>query len=213
MSTSSHRRKPRVREAIREETRAAYREAILEAAAQVFGRLGFHDANMADIATAAGVAAGTLYNYFSSKEEVFASIRDRGMERLAARLVDAIAEPSPLLRLRAFFRILFAFLQENGALFQIYLRVAGLAEWSRQQLGEPPHEYHARHRALIERTLADAQAAGDLRQDLPSGELAALLSGLADAEIFAWARRGCPPDLVGKADTVLDIFLHGAHSR
>ena len=213
MARTSPRPKPRAREAIREEARAAYREAILEAAAQVFGRLGFHDAKMADIAAAAGVAAGTLYNYFTSKEEVFASIRERGQQRLLELFAAAAVEPDPLARLRALARVLFGFLQEHGALFRVHLHLGGLAEWSRQQLGEPLDHDQARLLAVLERTIADAQGRGELRGDLPADELAALFGGLIDAAIFAWARRGCPPDLIAKADTVLDTFLYGAEPR
>ncbi|MCG8567103.1 MAG: TetR/AcrR family transcriptional regulator [Desulfobacterales bacterium] len=44
---------------------------ILEAAVKVFARHGFHGAKMAGIAEEAGVSAGTLYNYFTDKEDMF----------------------------------------------------------------------------------------------------------------------------------------------
>jgi AcrR family transcriptional regulator len=47
------------------------REAILEAAAQVFGEVGFERASMTEISARAGGARATIYNYFESKEELF----------------------------------------------------------------------------------------------------------------------------------------------
>lgn len=47
------------------------REAIVEAAAQVFGEVGFERASMTEISARAGGARATIYNYFESKEELF----------------------------------------------------------------------------------------------------------------------------------------------
>src|SRR4028118_1016988 len=51
--------------------------AILDAAAAEFGERGFHDTGITQITQRAGVALGTFYTYFDSKEEVFrALVRD-----------------------------------------------------------------------------------------------------------------------------------------
>src|ERR1041384_1190915 len=50
---------------------------LLEAAAQEFGRRGYHEAAITGITARAGVALGTFYTYFESKEELFrALVRD-----------------------------------------------------------------------------------------------------------------------------------------
>src|SRR5882762_914290 len=61
------------------------RDAILRAAIDVFAERGFFSAQVADVARAAGVAAGTVYLYFKSKDDLLVSIFDRSMR-------DAIAE-------------------------------------------------------------------------------------------------------------------------
>ncbi|MEL6333450.1 MAG: helix-turn-helix domain-containing protein, partial [Cyanobacteria bacterium J06626_26] len=48
--------------------KAAKRQEILEAAIAVFLEKGYHGAKMADIAVAAGMGKGTLYEYFPTKE-------------------------------------------------------------------------------------------------------------------------------------------------
>src|SRR5258708_39756946 len=61
------------------------REAILRAAIDVFAGRGYFNAQVADVARAAGVAAGTVYLYFKSKDDLLVSIFDRSMrEGLAA---------------------------------------------------------------------------------------------------------------------------------
>src|SRR5688572_28374115 len=55
------------------------REAILRAATQVFAARGFFQSQVADVARAAGVAAGTVYLYFRSKDDLLVSLFERTM--------------------------------------------------------------------------------------------------------------------------------------
>jgi AcrR family transcriptional regulator len=65
----------------REQTKAQNRQAILDAAREVFGELGYETATVRDIIRRTGLAAGTFYNYYRSKEEVFAALADDGARR------------------------------------------------------------------------------------------------------------------------------------
>ncbi|HEX2801060.1 MAG TPA: TetR/AcrR family transcriptional regulator [Phenylobacterium sp.] len=65
----------------RELTKVANRQAILDAAREVFGELGYEAATVRDIIRRTGLAAGTFYNYYRSKEEVFAALADDGARR------------------------------------------------------------------------------------------------------------------------------------
>ena len=202
-----------MRDAVREESRAAYREAILAAAERTFGRLGFHDAKMADIAAEAGVAAGTVYNYFKNKDEVFASILQRGQEQVMA-LQDGHAEVAdPLERTRLRIRDTFTFLEEHGVLFAMFIRLGGFTDYFQKRAIEDQcdHSYIEgvnRTQAMIR----EGVAGGQLRGDVPLEDLTALLMGLCDATIFSWSRAGCPPGLAAKADTIIELFLRGAHA-
>src|SRR5258707_7379951 len=66
----------------REQTKVANRQAILDAAREVFGELGYETATVRDIIRRAGLAAGTFYNYYRSKEEAFAALADDGARRV-----------------------------------------------------------------------------------------------------------------------------------
>ncbi len=63
-------------------------DAIIEAADRLFARFGFRRTAMDDIAREAGVAKGTLYLYFTSKEALFRALLARNID-LAERLCDA----------------------------------------------------------------------------------------------------------------------------
>jgi AcrR family transcriptional regulator len=56
------------------QTKAATRERIMEAAKQLFAAKGFEASTTRDIADAAGIASGTLFNYFATKEDILATL-------------------------------------------------------------------------------------------------------------------------------------------
>ena len=131
------RKKPEVRRAIRHYARTAYTEAILEAAERLFLRVGYHDAKMADLAEAAGVAVGTLYKYFASKEEVFASLAARGREQVFSILSESAKIVDPNERLRAIVERLFGYVEERGALFAVYVQLGAPTESHIRSMGGP----------------------------------------------------------------------------
>ena len=72
----------------RSERTAAKRERILKAAIKVFARKGFYAARVSEIAKAAGVADGTIYLYFRTKDDVLTSV----FESRITRLVEVLRE-------------------------------------------------------------------------------------------------------------------------
>jgi AcrR family transcriptional regulator len=78
------------------------RDQILDAAARAFGRYGFRKTSIADIVREAGVARATVYNHFSTKEEIFSAVVKREVTDLIGKVHDAVArESSTPDRLRA----------------------------------------------------------------------------------------------------------------
>jgi AcrR family transcriptional regulator len=65
----------------REETKRANRQAILDAARQVFGELGYEAASVRDIIRRTPLSVGAFYNYYRSKEEVYEALADDGAKR------------------------------------------------------------------------------------------------------------------------------------
>jgi len=77
-------------------TQASRREHILDSAERCFARAGFHRTTMNDIRAEAGVSAGALYVYFSSKEALIAGIAERDRAKLARQLTEVAAAPDLL---------------------------------------------------------------------------------------------------------------------
>src|ERR1700754_5260656 len=78
------------------------RERILDAAERIFARHGFFAARVSEIAKEAGVADGTIYLYFKSKDDLLISLFEHRMKQVNAVLSQAIADRPPGEQLRAF---------------------------------------------------------------------------------------------------------------
>ncbi len=72
------------------------RNQILDAAMDVFSRLGFHKARMDDIVQVSGLSKGTIYWYFKSKDAVIAAILDRIFSREHRALKDVLSGEGPV---------------------------------------------------------------------------------------------------------------------
>jgi AcrR family transcriptional regulator len=208
MATS--RRTPE-RRSVREESRAVYRRAIVKAAMQVFGQTGFHEAKIADIAAAAGVATGTLYNYFTSKDEIFQSILEDALESLTAALEERAAIDDPLERLRGCVEVMFSYLEEHGALFSIHMQLgANPMDFKR---GDDNRDEVFRQRFLGVIANAIDEAGDRLRRDYSPEVMAWTLGGLMNGAILRWVHDGCRDGLTEHTDTIMDLFLNGATPR
>jgi uroporphyrinogen III methyltransferase/synthase len=107
----------------REIKREKKREKILDAAAELFSNKNYHEVMMDDVAKLISVAKGTVYNYFTSKEELYFTIMKTRMESLLTLLKQKIeAEQSSIDSLRAFVVHLYMFMMKHKKFFLIYQR-------------------------------------------------------------------------------------------
>ncbi|WP_300378078.1 TetR/AcrR family transcriptional regulator [Henriciella sp.] len=99
----------------RARTKAANRQAILAAARQVFARIGFDATTIRDIIRETDLAAGTFYNYFRSKEEVFEAIADQSTRRFRP-LLQTVREQATSFEeyISAAYRAYFSFLKAQN---------------------------------------------------------------------------------------------------
>jgi len=196
---------------VRASNREAYREAILNAAADVFGRLGYTTAKIADIAETAGVATGTVYNYFDNKEAVFAAIVERGRSELLTRLEAGAAGRRGLARLSEVLATLFVTLEEQAAMFAVYVEATGLPYTGVPDSDPGVEEGRTAMMQLLEQAIVDAIERKELRDDIEVADLATFLAGAVNAVLARWVSRPEPRGSLGReGERVFDVFLRGA---
>jgi TetR/AcrR family fatty acid metabolism transcriptional regulator len=195
----------------RDSTPGPKRDAILRAAIDVFAERGFFNAQVADVARAAGVAAGTVYLYFKSKDDLLVSIFDRSMrEGLAAGRAAVADLRDPRERLRRLARAHLARLggdRNLAVVFQVELRQSTkfMERFSSTLLRD--------YLGLIREAIADGQRAGLFRGDIKPTAAAKMLFGALDEMATTWILSRRRYSLEADADAVVDLFINGARAR
>jgi TetR/AcrR family fatty acid metabolism transcriptional regulator len=189
----------------------AKRDAILRAAIDVFAERGFFNAQVADVARAAGVAAGTVYLYFRSKDDLLVSIFERTMKEGLAegrRAVEGVSDPAERLRRFAELHLRRLGRDRNLAIvFQVELRQS--VKFMERFSSTLFRDYLSEIRAAI----TDGQQSGAFRSDIKATVAAKMFFGALDEMATNWilSKRRYP--LEGDAADVVDLFLAGAQRR
>ena len=183
------------------------RELILGAATRVFARSGYFNSKVADIATEAGIADGTVYLYFKSKDEILHSIFDRAMARFIGEGRSQLAKlEAPVDRLR---KIAEMHLERLGAdrdlaiVFQVELR------GSTKHMQEFSAAGFAEYLDIIRETIESGQKRGNFRSDIKPITAAKILYGALDEMVTNWVLSSRKYPLAPMAEEVLKIFLKG----
>jgi TetR/AcrR family fatty acid metabolism transcriptional regulator len=184
------------------------RERILDAALKVFAEKGFFGAKVADVAQEAGVADGTIYLYFKSKDDLLISLFEYQMGVVIRELEGAIAggKDAPQ-KLRRFIAAYVKLVQEHrhGAeVITIELRQ------SAKFMKEYQNPRFAEFLKLLASVIDEGQKQGTLRADVPAPVAARALFGALDELALWWVSgRGDKLDISKVADWVGGMVLKG----
>lgn len=183
------------------------RDLILKAATRVFARNGFFQSQVADVAKVAGVAAGTVYLYFESKDDLLVSIFEQSMRRVLAESRAAIdGNDDPADRLRQIARLHLERLgrdKDLAVVFQVELRqsVKFMERFSESFLQD--------YFTLIRQAIADGQRDGGFRKDISATIATKIFFGALDEMATNWVLSRRKHDLRAEADAVVDLFING----
>jgi AcrR family transcriptional regulator len=113
--------KPSAIRAVRQNSR---RQHVLDAAAALFRARGFHGTSIRDIAAAADMTPGAIYSHFVSKNALLLAVYEEGIERIAARVDEAVKDAtSPHERLAAACQAHLEMLLDQSDYAQVLIRV------------------------------------------------------------------------------------------
>lgn len=196
---------PRVGRLTRERRRELTRTALIEAAAELFGRQGFHATSLEEIANAAGFTRGAIYKNFKSKEDILIAVVEWHVELQLAAYADALesAEATPSDRVSAAADVWARVFQRdaNLNLLELELRLHALrnpdfrprlATWERQ------------HADRVAAFIADQARAAGLRLSIPPEDLSRLTLGAVEGLSLA---ASIHPEERDRYDRLVGLFF------
>lgn len=113
---------------VTEEHSDARRQQIIDAAYRCFARKGFHQTTMRDIYGEAGLSAGAIYHYFTSKEDIIEASFLFDYQRGLPVFEQAVGEPDPLAAIDRLLGFFFAGLESAAALGADRVNIQGWGE-------------------------------------------------------------------------------------
>ncbi len=187
------------------------RRRILDAAVRVFARDGYHTSRVGDIAEEAGVAHGLLYHYFSSKDEVLATVfRENWSELLERfRAVEDADEPADE-KLVAMVKMLLRTWRNDPALVTVMVREVVRSGHLQEQVEEVRQGFLA-----LERVILAGQREGVFRDDVDARLASWIVYGGMEEILTGWVLGQLPDgdEEVARAERALVDVLCGGLRR
>src|SRR5579885_1652412 len=188
---------------------AEIRERLFRAALELFARKGLQETTVEDITEAADVGKGTFFNYFPSKEHILIAFVEMQIGKLRAAAEEARHTTLPMPEfLREMSVRMTAEPGRNPsvvrALLQAYVSKTPVRELIRakQQLG---HE-------LVAEIIGLGQQRGEVRRDLPAGEIAHVVRQTIFGTLLLWSVTG-EGELGERIRSAFDLLWTGLASR
>jgi AcrR family transcriptional regulator len=187
--------------------REVRRCAIIAAAAQLFAELGYSQCEMDRLAATLKIAKGTLYLYFTSKEELFCACVDDGMRRLQTTLhAVAAAEEDPLDKIAAGIFAYLKFFDEHSYYAELLIQERAIFRNRKR----PSYFEHRDSNRGVWRTLyQDLMAAGRIRNDLPVERILDTIGNLLYGSMFTNHFIGKSTSLADQFDAIWKVIMSG----
>ncbi len=181
------------------------RNAVLDAAMVVFSSKGFHDAHVDEIAELAGVAKGTVYRYFESKEEILKEIIRGNNRRLVDGLSDIFSKDGHILELiKEAIAFYVDFFEGDKELYKILTH----APWIIKEVNEYFYNSIISHLQMIRRRILALNIEGVLKTTDFYTVFYGIF-GFIDGVMQKWYRRNCEYSLKDELPVIIEVLFYG----
>ncbi|GAC1344484.1 MAG: TetR/AcrR family transcriptional regulator [Myxococcales bacterium] len=195
----------------RESQKVDKRARILAAAVKVFAERGFFTATVAEIARAAGVADGTIYLYFKSKDDLLLRLFDEKMSILLEEAKVALAaEDSSPARLRRFIQLHLAAVERNPELASVL--IVELRQSAQLLKGLEKAKLSA-YLDVIAEVVRTGQEKGELLPVASPATIKRAIFGALDELALGWLLSGRKTSLKKTAAEVSEWLVRGLEKR
>lgn len=186
-------------------------QRILDAAVEVIAENGYFNSPVSMIAARAGVADGTVYLYFKSKDEVLRAAIDRNLGRFYAQVEEKFATVTdPREQLRYIAEV---HLESSSANRAMAILMQTEMRQSARFIEEFSHKHLVRYIQVVREVIRRGQQEGVFRNDINDGVVAHCLFGAIDELLSSAVFSGRTYDAKVTAAQVLDVLLFGVGAR
>lgn len=194
-----------------EEEKKSKRQNILEAAFVIFSEKGFHKATIDEIIALADTGKGTVYNYFTNKEQLFFTLLEEREQGSLEKLTQvSSSDDEPLRKLERMIRIQLDFLAKNTRLWQILLHelralCQGPMANNDEQRREKCRKQYDRRVALFAQVLRTGRQAGVIKYADTDGAAYMLFSIILGTALGT----GGEYDVEERVTMIKELFFYG----
>lgn len=199
----------------RERERQRHREEIMEAAEAVFAEKGFHNTTVEEVAARSEFSVGTLYNFFSSKEELYKSLIEKRIQQISEDANAALDEASdPETVIRAFIEAKIGLVYKYESFAKLYTRERmgdrfSNAELWRDKMGPFFEQVVMR----LAQAFQEGMEQGLIRSDQNPYDMAIALDGMTDEFMFEWLVNPERMVFKDKGEVIFRLFFEGVQKR
>ncbi len=187
------------------------REEILKAAEKIFAKNGFYNSTVAEIAKESEFAIGTLYQFFTNKEELYYTMMIEKFDLLYQTLQSEVSKISGCReKLNCVVGVILSFIEQHSDFFKIFTwELNVLNSNMNNQLQDQLISKHFAYIKLIGDVIAEGVREGLLKEGHPE-DLSTALVGMMNIFAFNWIYNHRGDSLKTKVPIIVNLFLNGA---
>lgn len=168
---------------------------------ETFSQSDFHQANIRDVAKAAGVSFSTIYHYYGSKERLLFSFVDIWLDKLTERIIDHLHGIEDLReKMRKVFWVQLDYYQRNPGLGKILFMTLPMKTWMADKT------FHQKKMVnMYLEVLRQGQREGVLNPNVRAGVLLDFMLGSVQRTFVMWISRGQAESLSTQANVLFEM--------